>query len=238
MLAFLRYYTTLVLEKNWTEASELAAIGAGGGQSLARKLRGWVMAYLRDPTFLPKLRCKNVRTVLVEDEDICQEIKLHLLTLGKYFTAMDIAKYSAREDVMERWGIARPISERTAERWLKKMDYRYRQEKKGYADGHEREDVVRYRQEVFLKEWFKLQERMAVRDKLGCVVQTPTDPALLVVPITHDESTFYAHDQRKRRWVHESEGAVPVRKGEGASLMVSDFCSPDLPGRWLRSKDR
>lgn len=70
---------------------------------------------------------------------------------------MTIVQYSSREDVMERWGISRPITERTAQRWLERMEYRYRQEKKGYADGHEREDVVRYRQEVFLREWFVLQ---------------------------------------------------------------------------------
>jgi len=56
-----------------------------------------------------------------------------------------------------------------------------------------------------------------------------------VVLITHDESTFYANDRRKTRWVHESEKATPNPKGEGVSIMVSDFCSPDLG--WLRSKD-
>ncbi|KIO18904.1 hypothetical protein M407DRAFT_83446 [Tulasnella calospora MUT 4182] len=238
MLAFLRFYTTISLELNWTEASELAAIGAGKGKALARQLRVWVGVYLRDPEFLPRLRCTNHWKALIEDEDIAQEIKLHLLGVGKFFTAMDIVKYSAQADVMERWGLSRPISEWTATRWLKKLDYRYRNEKKGYADGHEREDVVRYRQDVFLKKWFQLQERMVARDKGGNVVQAPANHLLLLIPITHDESTFYAHDQRKKRWVHSSEGAVPVRKGEGTSLMVSDFCSPDLPGGWLRSKDR
>ncbi|KAG8915216.1 hypothetical protein FRC01_003742 [Tulasnella sp. 417] len=237
MLAFLRFYTTLSLGLNWTEASELAAVGAGKGKALARKLREWVGLYLQDPESLPKLRCANVQRTLVEDEDIAQEIKLHLLSLGKYFTAMDIVKYSAQADVAGRWGLTRPISESTATRWLQHLDYRYQNEKKGYADGHEREDVVRYRQDVFLKEWFRPQERMVVRDDEGKVVKTPPNPLLLLIPITHDESTFYAHDQRKKRWVHKSEGAVPVRKGEGTSLMVSDFCSPDLPGGWLRSKD-
>ncbi|KAF8582400.1 hypothetical protein K439DRAFT_1647596 [Ramaria rubella] len=37
------------------------------------------------------------------------------------------------------------------------------------------------------------------------------------------------------RWVHATKRAEPVKKGEGASIMVSDFCSLDLG--WLRSKD-
>ncbi|KAF8578583.1 hypothetical protein K439DRAFT_1648741 [Ramaria rubella] len=56
-----------------------------------------------------------------------------------------------------------------------------------------------------------------------------------VVLVTHDESTFYANDRCKTRWVHISEKPEPVHKGEGTSLMVSDFCSPDLG--WLKSKD-
>lgn len=75
-----------------------------------------------------------------------------------------------------------------------------------------------------------------VRDNDGVIIHSPTDPALLIIPVTHDESTFYANDQRKQRWVHASEGAVPLRKGEGNSLMASDFCCPELGG-FLRSKD-
>ncbi|KIO26701.1 hypothetical protein M407DRAFT_74171 [Tulasnella calospora MUT 4182] len=237
MLAFLRYYTTLSLDLNWTQASELAALGAGRGKTLARRLREWCMAYLHDPDFLPRLGCFNLKKALVEDEAICQEIQLHLLGVGKYFTAQDIVEYSARPEVMAAWGTSRPISDSTARRWLKKMDYRYTNEKKGYADGHEHKDVVRYRQEVFLKSWWEFQHGMELYDKEGKIVQSPHPPLLLTIPITHDESTFYAHDQRKRRWVNASEGAVPVRKGEGTSIMVSDFCSPNLPGGWLRSKD-
>jgi hypothetical protein len=52
---------------------------------------------------------------------------------------------------------------------------------------------------------------------------------------THDESTFYAHDWCKLHWVHNSETPKPLQKGEGASLMVSDFASADYS--WLHSPD-
>ncbi|KAG1748879.1 uncharacterized protein EDB91DRAFT_1244688 [Suillus paluster] len=48
-------------------------------------------------------------------------------------------------------------------------------------------------------------------------------------------STYYANDHRKIRWVHKSETAVPYAKGEGASLMVADMVSPDYG--WLQSPD-
>jgi len=56
-----------------------------------------------------------------------------------------------------------------------------------------------------------------------------------IVLLTHDESNFYANDCRKGRWVHKDEKVEPVWKGEGSSIMVLDFCSPDL--RWLKSRD-
>ena len=45
----------------------------------------------------------------------------------------------------------RSIKARAASVWLKKIGYSWLDMKKGdYIDGHEREDVVKYRQEVFL----------------------------------------------------------------------------------------
>jgi hypothetical protein len=120
------------------------------------------------------------------------------------------------------------------------MQYCYGKPQNGmYVDGHERTDVVTYHQEVFLPFWAAIEDRMMTWDKDG----KPTDPCAMpnfleqkcVVLVTHDESTFYANGRRKSRWIHGSERPEPVRKGEGSSLMVSDFCSPDLG--WLRSKD-
>jgi hypothetical protein len=43
---------------------------------------------------------------------------------------------------------------RTAQRYLNALGYRYRTLVKGqYADGHEHEDVVYYRDQVFLPQW-------------------------------------------------------------------------------------
>ncbi len=44
---------------------------------------------------------------------------------------------------------------------------------------------------------------------------------------THDESVFYANDRWKTQWSHASNDCKPQAKGEGTSIMVSDFLSPD-----------
>ena len=51
------------------------------------------------------------------------------------------------------------IRARTAQ-WLKKMGFSYTDVKKGvYVDGHERDDVKKYRSEVFLKTWKRASRR-------------------------------------------------------------------------------
>ena len=51
-----------------------------------------------------------------------------------------------------------------------------------------------------------------------------------LILVTHDESIFYANDRRKSGWFHTSHKPTLERKGEGVSLMVSDF----LTSEWGR----
>jgi hypothetical protein len=115
------------------------------------------------------------------------------------------------------------------------MDYRWTLNPKGqYVDGHERADVVAYRDGVFLPAITELEKH--TRKYGSGDGEIITDPNLRRTVIWwHDESTFYTHDQRRTRWVHKSETAKPYAKGEGHSLMVADFVSADHG--WLRSPD-
>jgi len=54
-----------------------------------------------------------------------------------------------------------------------------------------------------------------------------------LILVTHDESTFYENDCWKSKWSHKSDKAEPQCKGEGQSLMVSDF----LTMEWGRLVD-
>ena len=101
-----------------------------------------------------------------------------------------------------------------------------------YVDGHEREDVVAYRT-AFVKRWLEDYEpRMVEYNNDGNVVKEPTGYELKgkykgrpfkLILVTHDESTFYANDRRKVGWISKTQKHEPLPKGEGQSIMVSDF---------------
>ena len=97
-----------------------------------------------------------------------------------------------------------------------------------YIDGHEREDVVEYRNQ-FIKRWREYEKRMVMYDNNRNVDSIPSGFPVpqghrsRLILVTHDESTFYANDRRKTKWSHASEKATPQKKGEGPSLMISDM---------------
>ncbi|KAJ7181839.1 hypothetical protein C8R46DRAFT_885359 [Mycena filopes] len=64
----------------------------------------------------------------------------------------------------------------------------------------------------------------------------PQGPRFRLIAVTHDESTFFARDRRLAVgsfYQHSSMKPTPERKGEGESLMVSDF----LTLEWGRLMD-
>jgi hypothetical protein len=121
----------------------------------------------------------------------------------------------------------------TAQRWMKKLDYHWAYDPKDqYVDGHEQEDVVDYRQNVFLPRWANI--KACTQDWSNCQPD-PLPHKRKVVVWFHNELTFYANDRRVARWVHSNEAAKPYAKGEGASHMVADLVSANYG--WLRSPD-
>ena len=171
------------------------------------------------------------------DEEFAQEINIYLQSKGKYVKANDISVFLNDKDVQKKWNLKKTIGKATAKRWMKRLGYRWVKNHKGqYVDGHERGDVVDYRQNVYLSRWYELQPRMRTWDKDG--VEEPLDLAPGVEPVTphfHDESIYYANDRRQAQWVHEDASPTPYAKGEGASMMTAQYFSPDHG--YLRSPD-
>jgi DNA-directed RNA polymerase subunit N (RpoN/RPB10) len=175
---------------------------------------------------------------MLDDEDLARTIHLHLQSLGPYIRAQDIVDFVKLPENMAKFKLKKSISLATAQRWMKKLGYRWTTTPTGqYVDGHERSDVVNYRQKVFLPRWMSIEERTRKWTADFADEDAGEQPQnLRTVVWFHDESTFYANDRRKLRWVHKNEKAVPRAKGEGASLMVTDFVSADYG--WLRSLDK
>ncbi|KAG0135508.1 hypothetical protein HOY82DRAFT_600340 [Tuber indicum] len=115
------------------------------------------------------------------------------------------------------------IGLRTAQRWLGKMGLVYGRDKKGYVDGHEWEDVVAYRQNVFLPAWQRIVKTLREYDDGGEIQkdQLPWGTKRRIL-VTHDESAFNANDDNQYSWkVKGTEWLKP--KGKGKGLMVSEF---------------
>jgi len=98
---------------------------------------------------------------MLVDKDLANDINLYLQEIGKDITAMKLVHFLACPEVKEKHRITKKISERTACRYLNALGYQYRTPIKGqYADGHECEDVVWYRDHKFLLNWKALESRM------------------------------------------------------------------------------
>ncbi|KAJ6485990.1 hypothetical protein C8R45DRAFT_789220, partial [Mycena sanguinolenta] len=187
---------------------------------------------------------------ILNDEDFSDAIKLHLQNVsGKdgHFTAQTLVDFVATPEIQEMLEQAdvrkRSISVWTARRWLKRLDWRYGRRKNGmYVDGHERDDVVAYRK-AFVKRWLEEYEpRMVEYDNDGNLKKLPDGYVLQgkykgqlfqLILVTHDESTFYAHERKKDGWFSATQKHKPQPKGEGESIMVSDF----LTLEWGRLTD-
>ena len=99
-----------------------------------------------------------------------------------------------------------------------------------YVDSHKRDDVVEYCC-AFVSRWKEYERCFHKWDNDGIELLRPDGPQLILV--THDESTFYQNGQCNMAWVHSSDKAKPRPKGNGQSIMVSDFLTPD----WGRLQD-
>jgi hypothetical protein len=167
MRSFLTIYTNTECGKSWMAASlEVVSVfdvrhpsRKRGGYATCR-LHRWTKAYIQDRETLPIDDYGKGNSSRIEDEDLKQEVLLHLQEIGKYVRAADLSDYVNREDVKARYKL-KGISLATAKRWMQRLGYRWCKTPTGqYVDGHEREDVVAYRQCVFIPKWMELQNRM------------------------------------------------------------------------------
>jgi hypothetical protein len=243
MKGVLNLYLDPKLNHTWTQASLTVAQIEGHGVKRARKLREWILALVHSEV-LPVHHYSQPRWNVLDDEDIAQTLQSLLLshTKGRYITASDVVEIISGPVMQEKFlhsGISRPsISERTARRWLQRLNWRYGAMRNGmYLDGHERDDVVVYRV-GFVGRWKEYEKRFHTWDSNG-VEHRPQNAfpvkggRFRLILVTHDESVFYQNDSRKTHWIAGSSKPTPLPKGDGQSIMVSDF----LTAEWGRLCD-
>jgi hypothetical protein len=244
MLGLLNLYLDEGLNLSWRKASVVVSKTQGHGDAHARRVREWTLHFLQTEA-LPLHRLGQARWTVLHDEDIASEIKLQIVEKAKKGSmkaedVVDLVASPEIQEILSKKGLRKAsISNRTAARWLKKLDWRYQRARNGlYIDGHEREDVVAYRR-AFVERWKTYDMRFHRWDDDGHELPRPNGfpvpdglPFRLVL-ITHDESTFYQNDQRKIVWAQTTSRPTPQPKGDGQSIMVSDF----LTSEWGRLRD-
>ena len=111
------------------------------------------------------------------------------------------------------------IHDATARRWLAELGFSRMQHQKGvYFDGHDRDDVVLYRNN-FLQKLDELDRISLTYD--GTTPHLNSGERALI-RVVHDESTYYANSDQTFFW-GDDETNVLRQKSLGASIMVSDF---------------
>ena len=244
MIGVLNLYLDSKLKSSWADASVIVAKIEGRGVNRARNLREWILSFVRSGE-LPVRHLGQSRWNILDDEDLSQSLQTLLLshTKGRYITASDVVELVSGPVMQEKFTrsqISRAsISERTARRWLQRLSWRYGAMRNGmYLDGHEREDVVAYRK-AFVARWKDYEERFHTWDSDGVEHKAQNSESIQVkgglfrlILVTHDESVFYQNDFRKTHWIANTSKATPLPKGDGQSIMVSDFLTVEW-GRLL-----
>ena len=125
-------------------------------------------------------------------------------------------------------GFPRNITPRTASKWLHHLGFHPTPYRKGvYVDGHERSDVVEYRQmylrKIEILESTHLPPPPCVDGNAEENIGNPGAQRKLVL-LYHDESSFHANEAPSWQWAEEGKLAIRP-KSMGRGIMVSDFIS-------------
>jgi len=222
----------------WGASSLQAALTLNHGRYCARQLCKLSRAYIYDRTVLPLNPYGDWNETMLVDEDLCTDVNAYLQEIGSHITAEKLVEFLTRPEIKEKHGITKKISTRTACRYLQALGYRFTHAKKGmYTDGHERVDVVDYRDNIFIPAWERLEVRMRNWKQNNVMECEPSTPGRRIVVWFHDETIYYANDRRRRAWYHKAAPAKPYAKGEGASLMIAWYVSADYGLMQVTSRD-
>jgi hypothetical protein len=152
--------------KDWTQYGEALARRVKRSPRWAASLRLWARNWFESRSTPPcPRRGRHVkRQSLFLDEGVTLAVREYLNTAMWHTSAKGVCEAISKHlqsknsavDIMRIDAILRNsqtgrkgISERTATRWLERMGWVYKRDKKGFCDGHERPDVVEYREKVF-----------------------------------------------------------------------------------------
>jgi len=176
----------------------------GKGAHFARQVRALARHYQLFEQLPVEKRGGDCGRSLFNDEQVQMALRAYLTNLATGKATPKRFQCALNERILPSLGIElrAGLSVRTAQRWLVKLGWQNRRLTKGvYMDGHKREDVKTYRQDVFLPKMAEY-ERMMVKWMLVGSELKREDPILgpgekRIVPIFQDESSFHANEYKQ-----------------------------------------
>lgn len=229
LLSVRKYFTCLLNGQPKQQSSEEIASVLFSGRNISyfgKQIRKWSQHYIQRASLPDHFQGKFVKTKsLIHDEDVQIILRSFLRSEPQVSLTSSRLAFWVNENLHLKLGleVSLKISPRTAQRWLNIIGLRFGRFLKGlYDDGHERGDVVRYRNS-FLERMLQYEKHMHVYS--GDFMEKAALPDLQegskpLIIVTHDESCFSAHDGRNYCWLDDDN--KPIRpKGSGRTIMVS-----------------
>ena len=230
-LSIRRYLTCLQdAQQKQRSSEEIAAVLFPGRSAcyFGKQIRKWSLHFMQTGELPEHQQGKFVKKKsLIHDEDVQAILRAFVRSEPQVsLTSSRLASWIS-ENLHLKLGLEGPvfISSRAAQRWLNIIGLRFGRFAKGlYNDGHERDDVVRYRHS-FLDRMLCYDKRMIIfcgdfmEKKISPDLEEGSKPLILV---THDESCFSANDGRNFCWLDDDNRQIRP-KGNGRTIMVSAF---------------
>jgi hypothetical protein len=194
------------------------------GSYRAKIINKWAKSWIENSVLPVSLQgCHQKVKSFVDDEDVIEK-SLEFIREKDGKITPKLYRTFINDTLFLQMGINATISEKTSRVWLRKLGFIPQSRKKGiYYDGHERPDVLEYRS-IFLKKMEEFKQLMPTFKENNMDQKDPVLPneEKLHIFVTHDEYLFYANDDCPLIWT--PLGKLPLcKKGQGKSLMVSDF---------------
>jgi hypothetical protein len=146
---------------------------------------------------------------LLNDERVQAAARTYLRTLLTGEVTPTKFGHALNERILPSLGysLKAPLSGRTMRRWLVKLGWRHKELRKGvYMDGHERQDVKDYRQDIFLPLMALHAQKMVhwePSESESGLMRIDPDLGLgekRVIAVFQDESSFHANEYKRNIW--------------------------------------
>lgn len=231
-MAIARYFQLLIEGHSLMSASCTVASILYGKKNensyKARSIRGWASHYLQTGELRIFQQGKFVKTAsVITDEHIAIILRNRLREMKDEDRCPILFQELLNNSLLaEIPNAPRSISVKTATRWMYFLGFQPKKQRKGYyTDNHNRNDVVQYRDKVFLPTMLSYEGRMVHFEGLDMteeILPNLSSGERQVVIITHDETTCYCCEGKALMWMEDGKNKL-LPKTKGTSIMISGF---------------